>query len=309
MTEINPKYDNLKAVIVNIHPGGFFHGSPDPHYYGSPGYIINRNIVYVSVGYRLHLLGHLNLNLKNHCTGNQSLKDIILSLEWIRDNIRVFGGDPGNITLLGSSSGSAIVHCLLLSPLAKGLYHKAILMGMYIFNPTLITCNEHITLAYKIAREQGYEGKIEDRRKLLNFLKQFRLDLYLLSKLHQMRDYYTGLPVFPTSPFVPLGESSDNSPLPLSPDKLIASTNRVPIMVGFCEREGAMGVALLEKLKQSLSQLFHKCLSQNVWGWGANLNEDESKQIQQQVQNFYVDGKSLDEASQSTKCDVRFNFS
>ena len=64
-------------------------------------------------------LGFLNLHMKN-CSGNQALKDIILSLKWIKENIEVFGGDPNNVTLLGSSSGAELVHYLLLTPLANG---------------------------------------------------------------------------------------------------------------------------------------------------------------------------------------------
>lgn len=67
----------------------------------------------------IRFTGELNLNIKG-CTGNQALKDVILGLKWIKENIHVFGGDPENITLLGSSSGSAIAHMLLLSPLANG---------------------------------------------------------------------------------------------------------------------------------------------------------------------------------------------
>lgn len=129
-------------MIVNIHPGGFFHGSPDPHCYGSPEFIMHRDIVYVCVAYRLHILGklfifrtieysiteiwnytgHLNLGIEE-CSGNQSLKDITLSLKWIKDNIHAFGGDPNNVTILGSSGGAATLHYLMLSPPAKGTLH------------------------------------------------------------------------------------------------------------------------------------------------------------------------------------------
>lgn len=70
-----------------------------------------------------NLAGFLNLGLKE-CSGNQALKDIILSLHWIKDNIRSFGGDPENVTLLGSSSGATIIHILMLSPAAKGKVRK-----------------------------------------------------------------------------------------------------------------------------------------------------------------------------------------
>lgn len=123
-----------------VHPGGFYHGSPETFNYGSPEYVMHRDIVYVCVAYRLHMLGEsfyqqdnadwhiiihfsfagfLNLGLEE-CSGNQGLKDIILGLKWVRENIHAFGGDPENITLLGSSSGSATVNNILYSPAAKG---------------------------------------------------------------------------------------------------------------------------------------------------------------------------------------------
>lgn len=67
--------------------------------------------------------GFLNLNDKV-VTGNQGLKDVIMGLRWIQKNISKFGGDPGNVTVFGESAGGAIVHCLTLSPLAKGILYK-----------------------------------------------------------------------------------------------------------------------------------------------------------------------------------------
>lgn len=62
-----------------------------------------------------------------------------------------------------------------------------------------------------------------------------------------------------------------------------------------------------DKLKRDLSQCFHKSLTQNDWGWGADLNEDELKLIQKKVEDVYLDGKSLNTASELNKCDVRFS--
>ena len=61
----------------------------------------------------------MNLN-HEVAAGNQGLKDVVLALKWIQNNILQFGGDPGNVTIFGGSAGGAIVHCLALSPLAKG---------------------------------------------------------------------------------------------------------------------------------------------------------------------------------------------
>lgn len=67
--------------------------------------------------------------------GNAGLKDIILALHWVKFNIHNFNGDPNNITIFGLSAGSAAVQYLLLSPLSKGLFHKAIMQSGSAFNP------------------------------------------------------------------------------------------------------------------------------------------------------------------------------
>lgn len=67
--------------------------------------------------------------------GNAGLKDIILALRWVKSNIHHFNGDPNNVTIFGESAGSAAVQYVLLSPLSKGLYHKAIMQSGSAFNP------------------------------------------------------------------------------------------------------------------------------------------------------------------------------
>ncbi|XP_065202768.1 esterase E4-like [Planococcus citri] len=302
------KEDALKPVIVHIHPGGFFHGSPDPHYYGSPEYIMNHDIVYVSVGHRMHILGYLNLGMKE-CSGNQALKDIILSLEWIKENIAYFGGDPDNVTLLGSSSGAALVHCILLSKRATGLYHKAVLMGMYEFSPVLPTRLTHIPLAYKIARRLGYDGKMNDRRGMLSFFKKIKAESLIALRLELY--YNTGIfPIFPASPFNPGSDYGENAVLAESYRSLIPSTNRVPIIIGFCDREGAMAIPFYQKLKKSeASRQLYNCVRQNKWGWGVNLKNDDIRLIQEQIENFYLDGESIEHASQSLTCDILTDIS
>lgn len=66
--------------------------------------------------------------------GNAGLKDMVLALRWVKENIQNFSGDSNNITIFGNSAGSASVHYLLFSPLAKGLFNKAILQSGCVFN-------------------------------------------------------------------------------------------------------------------------------------------------------------------------------
>ncbi|XP_065202765.1 esterase E4-like [Planococcus citri] len=304
-SQIPAKGSPLKAVIVNLHAGGLFHGSPDPHYYGSAEYVIHRDIVYVSVGFRLHILGHLNLGLEK-CSGNQSLKDITLSLKWIKANISAFGGDPNNVTILGNSGGAAILHYLMLSPPAKGLYHKVVVMSGYAFNPALITPTEHISIAHKIALDLGYQGKIEDKESLLKFYRELPME-----KLFDLRpeQFYKNksLVIYPFSPFLPTYEPGENSTMPLRPDKLIPSINRVPVLFGCCEREGVMG--LIRPMKESFKNFFTTALRQNAIGWGKDLTNDEIDIINDLIRSFYANGDSVQTAPLPIKCDILSDIS
>ncbi|XP_065211408.1 esterase FE4-like isoform X2 [Planococcus citri] len=296
------KEEPLKAVMVNIHLGGYVHGSPDPWYYGAPDYIMHKDVVYVCVGFRLYLLGNLNLHIKG-CSGSQMLKDIILSLQWIKDNICFFGGDPHNITLMGSSSGAALVHLLLLSPLAKGLYHKAILMGMYNFNPVLVIPSDHVSTAYDLAVLLGYDGQLDNHKQLLNFFKSINYDRVLMIRRDQLVRNNVTMEVYPISPFVN-SESGENSPLPESLEKLIPTTNRVPIMIGFCENEAAPAFMKHGAYKKAMSNGFYKVLQQNSCGWAAALSDDDLRLVQKEVEMFYLAGESIEHASQTALCEI-----
>lgn len=115
-------------VLVWIYGGGFTSGSTSvPLYDGSA--LAKRGIVVVSINYRVGLYGflaHSELTREAGTSGNYALLDQIAGLQWIKRNIARFGGDPGSVTISGQSAGAASVHALIASPLAKGLFHRAI---------------------------------------------------------------------------------------------------------------------------------------------------------------------------------------
>ncbi|PJE09183.1 MAG: carboxylesterase [Mycobacterium sp.] len=116
-------------VMVFIHGGGYILGSSaTPLYDGAA--LARRGCVYVSVNYRLGALGCLDLSSLSTqdvtIDGNLYLRDLVMALRWVKDNIANFGGDPDNVTIFGESAGAHITATLLAVPEAAGLFHRAI---------------------------------------------------------------------------------------------------------------------------------------------------------------------------------------
>ncbi|CAG7719445.1 unnamed protein product [Allacma fusca] len=109
-------------VLVGIHQGGFFFGSTNLL---GPAYLMDENVVLVTMNYRLGALGFLSTG-DAVSPGNNGLKDQVLALQWVQENIHHFGGDPNRITIFGESSGASAVQYHMLSPLSRGLFQSGI---------------------------------------------------------------------------------------------------------------------------------------------------------------------------------------
>lgn len=117
-----PGLDGSRPVMVWLHGGGYVAGSPASPWYDGHGF--NRDgVVTVTVSYRL---GFDGFGWIDGAPANRGLLDQIAALEWVRDNIAAFGGDPDRVTIAGQSAGGGCVLALLASPLADGLFHAAI---------------------------------------------------------------------------------------------------------------------------------------------------------------------------------------
>ncbi|XP_055854078.1 juvenile hormone esterase-like [Episyrphus balteatus] len=116
-----------KPVVVFLHPGGLY-GSSGRTNNAGPELLMDRDIVLVTINYRLGTLGFLAAGIAE-APGNAGLKDQVIALRWIRDHIRNFGGDPNSVTLLGYSAGSRCASLHMVSPMSKGLFHKVIAMS------------------------------------------------------------------------------------------------------------------------------------------------------------------------------------
>jgi para-nitrobenzyl esterase len=133
-----PAPEKPLPVMFWIHGGGNQNGStsdsvptlsPPRLFYDGQSFAANHGVVLVSVNYRLGVFGYLAhpaLTAEGSPSGNQGLLDQRLALEWVRDNIAAFGGDPDNVTIFGESAGARNVCFHVVSPGSKGLFHRAI---------------------------------------------------------------------------------------------------------------------------------------------------------------------------------------
>ena len=125
--------DKKLPVALWIHGGGYREGwGSEPEFDGQEW--ASKDVVLVSINYRLGIFGfmpypELSAESPHHVSGNYGILDQIQSLKWIKQNIAQFGGDPDNVTIFGQSAGAGSVKTLCESPLARGLFHKAVIMS------------------------------------------------------------------------------------------------------------------------------------------------------------------------------------
>ena len=123
-----------RPVLFWIHGGGFTNGNGiEQDGYNGENLARFGDVVFCSINHRLGPLGYCNLagvgGEKFAASGNVGMLDIVAALEWVRDNIAGFGGDPANVTIMGQSGGGAKVCTLTAMPSAKGLFHKAVVLS------------------------------------------------------------------------------------------------------------------------------------------------------------------------------------
>jgi para-nitrobenzyl esterase len=119
-----------RPVLFWIHGGGFTVGHAASESYDGESFARQHDMVFVAVTHRLNAFGFLHLAGRGGSeyagSGNAGMLDIVLALQWVRDNITSFGGDPGNVTIVGESGGGAKVSTLMVMDAAGGLFHRAV---------------------------------------------------------------------------------------------------------------------------------------------------------------------------------------
>ncbi|XP_068989555.1 juvenile hormone esterase-like isoform X1 [Neodiprion pinetum] len=228
----------LFPVMVFFYGGGYVSGSFLPTSYG-PEYILDKDVVLVVFNYRLGPLGFLSTG-DEVASGNWGLKDQILALKWVQDNIAHFGGDPDQVTLFGQSAGGASIHLLSLTNVTIGLFHRYITQS----GPALsslaylprATCARH---AFKLGEYVGcYNGTSDS---LINCLRTVNISDIIAAypKFHVWESY-------PFSVWTPTDElDMEGAVLTASPANLISAGHirDLPWISGVTRNDGLLETA------------------------------------------------------------------
>lgn len=149
-----------RPVMVWIHGGAWASCAGSAPGFDGTNLAKSGDVVVVTVNHRLNLFGYVQLDDRDERfadSGNAGVLDLVASLQWVRDNIAGFGGDPGNVTLFGQSGGGAKVSALLAMPAARGLFHKAIAQSCS-GSLRLTGPEEAARMTHALASQLGIEG-------------------------------------------------------------------------------------------------------------------------------------------------------
>ncbi|CAO2610542.1 Liver carboxylesterase 1 [Lemmus lemmus] len=257
-------------VMVWIHGGGVVDGAST--YDGLP-LSAHENVVVVTIQYRLGIWGFFSTG-DEHSRGNWGHLDQVSALRWVQDNIVNFGGDPGSVTIFGESAGGFSVSVLVLSPLAKNLFHRAISQSSVALNPCLFG-RDAKPLAKKMAAVAGC--KATTSAAMVHCLRQKTED-ELLEVAQKMKFGSLDFLGDPRESYFLLPTVVDGVLLPKTPEEILAEKNfnTVPYMVGITKKEFGWSMPMMIGFPLSEDKLEEKRIASLLWQSYPILNISES---------------------------------
>ncbi|XP_063924662.1 esterase FE4-like [Zophobas morio] len=279
------KNTNKLPVLVFIHGGAYVSGTARSDMVG-PRFLLDQDIVLATLNYRIGALGFLSLG--KDVPGNNGLKDQVVALQWIKKYIHAFGGDPNSITLSGSSVGGGSVNYHLLSPMSRGLFHRAIFSCYSAENPREMSLNGcHV--AQKQARFVGCPDDTPGR--ILDCLRTKSAE-EIVKTLPRFLEFGKN-PLLTYTPVIEKDYGQQRFIIE-HPVKSIVNNNfqELPVLVGVTQNEFAfqtLNLILNKTLRQELNTNFEK------WApviFGYERHTEKSKNISRTIRQFYLgDGR------------------
>lgn len=251
----------------------------------------NQQVIFVRCGFRMGPFGFLSIN-DFIAPGNSGLKDIVLALKWVQKNISAFGGDPNNVTIFGSSSGGAIVHLMILSPMATGLFHKAIIQSASALNSWSLTKNPSqavMALAKILGIQKTYKVEIVEELKSISAIDIMNAFKILKDERREDSEYDIFDSIF--KPCIEVEFEGQPAFLTKSPPLIIKSGNynKIPLIIGSNNIEAAV----LQFTKKDFYNDYKKYNENVCLLVPKSLANDPhlSKNIGRQLLKFYLGGE------------------
>ena len=228
-----------RPVMVWLHGGAFHFGSANRAVTDGANLARRGDVVVVAVNHRLNILGHLDLAAiggeRYAQSGNAGVLDLVAALEWVRDNIERFGGDPGNVTMFGESGGGGKVSVLLAMPKACGLFHRAVIQSGAAVRVS--TRERAAALAEAALQQLGVTRNSLDKLQTLSVEQLIAAITPAKQKVGR-----PALPLLDRYDFGPVADGSDLPQQPCDPEPTSFSDG-IPLLIGDTKDEATRFLA------------------------------------------------------------------
>ncbi|ODN06566.1 Venom carboxylesterase-6 [Orchesella cincta] len=268
----------LLPVLVFIHGGYFMSGSSNSY---RPEYFMDEDVVLITFNYRVGAFGFLNTG-DEFLRGNQGLKDQVLALKWVQNNVRNFGGDPNRVTIFGSSAGGASVHYHMLSRMSKHLFSRAISQSgtaIKVWSFARHPREQAKRLATKLGCPWDKPQSMVDCLKSMDALKIVQTHLeYRTVLLHPLAIYAPSVEAV-------LDENTFLSDEPLTLMKNGGIVNNVPWLTGVNAEDGLIYSARIIRNKRLITEIEDNWYetAPKLLGYGDN----DKKELTSQITEYY----------------------
>jgi bile salt-stimulated lipase len=282
--DLNPNA-NLD-VVVYIHGGAFMflHGG-----FQGPEYILDKNVVYVNLNYRLGPLGFLSTE-DEIVPGNNGLKDQIFALQFVNDHVKYFGGNPNSITIIGMSAGGASVHFHYLSPKSRGLFQRGISQSGGMLNPWVLV-EKPLEKAKKLGASLGCPTR--DNKQMIDCLKR-RPGRQIVASVKDFQPWLY-------NPFSPFGVVVDAwSPDPVLPDHpynllKAGKVADLPWITSYTSSEGLYPAADFYANEEYLNDIDTRWndLLPVILDYNYTLDSRLHNSVSKKIRDYYLGGKHV----------------
>lgn len=294
--------------MVWFHGGAFLYGSGNSDFYG-PAYLLEENVILVTVNYRLEVFGFLCLDTPE-IPGNAGMKDQVAALRWVKENIANFGGDPNNVTIFGESAGAASATYHMFSPMSEGLFHKVIAESGCCLNEWSFGNRGGRQTGIKIAKKLG--KNTEDVQELMKFFKSSEVSslVGITPAMMSHEETSRGLKIF-LNPCVEKSFPGQEAFLLQPPLELLSEGkfHKVPIISGYCNKEGLI---MTKNAGNTVEEILNFIKYRIPFFIRESFDENKIKQVEEKIKRFYFNNKTEFEdvlsAVEDLESDVTFAY-